>query len=242
MTLYFSWWPGAGSNRRPSAFQADPHPCSHSRSICLISITDTSGSSFGHYSGRATGSPEATPGGPITGKTTSRVVPSMANRWSHAHRETSSEVVPSTWQPTVASSAPGELLPGSMARGNVHADTLLSGACTNLEGIACIQTVPKTCPDQDRLRPAIPSQSTLCCFRFTLSQLPTDCAKPAGVHRSGCRSLSSQETAKSRWRAKCRRGHHGAQTRGARAADQGTERHARLPGAEPAGPLGRRSC
>jgi hypothetical protein len=28
------------------------------------------------------------------------VVPSMANRWSHTHRKTSSEVVPFTWQPT----------------------------------------------------------------------------------------------------------------------------------------------
>ena len=71
----------------------------------------------------------------------------------------------------VASSDPGEVLAGSMARGNVHADTLLSGARTNLEGIACIQTVPKTCPDQDRLRPTIPSQSTPCCS-IAHSQLP----------------------------------------------------------------------
>jgi hypothetical protein len=39
-------------------------------------------------------------GGPITGKPASQVVPSVANRWSHAHGKTSSEVVPFTWQPT----------------------------------------------------------------------------------------------------------------------------------------------
>ena len=47
--------------------------------------------------------PEATPGGPITGKTASQVVPSMANGWSHPHSKTGSEVVPSAWQLTLGS-------------------------------------------------------------------------------------------------------------------------------------------
>jgi hypothetical protein len=122
---------------------------------------------------------------------------------------------------------------------NVHADTLQGRARANAEGIACIQTLPNTWPDQDRLYPTIPPQPTPWC---TLSQLPTDCVKPAGVHRSGYRSLSSRGTAKSRRRASYRRGDHGMQTRRARAADQGIERHARLQSAEPVDLLGRRWC
>ena len=103
-------------------------------------------------------------------------------------------------------------------------------ARANAEGIARIQTVPKTCPDQDRLRPTIPPQSTPCRFRFTLSPRPTDCAKPAEVHQNLCPRPSPHGTATRRWPVKCRRGHHGVQTRGVRAADHGIEdeRHARL--------------
>ena len=39
----------------------------------------------------------------------------------------------------------GEVLAGSTAHGNIHADTLQDGARANGQGIACIQTVPKTC-------------------------------------------------------------------------------------------------
>ncbi len=48
-------------------------------------------------------------------------------------------------------------------------------------------------------------------------------------------TTSPHGTATRRWPVKCRRGHHGVQTRGAGAADQGTERHARLRATEPVG-------
>ena len=81
-------------------------------------------------------------------------------------------------------------------------------------------------PDAPTVRP----QSTPCRFRFTLSQTQTISAKRAEVHQNLSRRPSPHGTATRRWLVKCRRGHHGVQTRGARAADHGIEdeRHARL--------------
>jgi hypothetical protein len=55
-------------------------------------------------------------------------------------------------------------------------------------------------------------------------------AKRAEVHQNLSRRPSPHGTATRRWPGKCRRGHQGVQTRGARAADHGIEdeRHARL--------------
>jgi hypothetical protein len=73
-------------------------------------------------------------------------------------------------------------------------------------------------------------QSTPCRLRFTLSQTRTISTKRAEVHQSLSRRPSLQGTATRRWPVKRRGGHHGVQTRGARAADHGIEdeRHARL--------------
>jgi len=83
---------------------------------------------------------------------------------------------------------------------------------------------------QGPMRPTVRPQSTPCRFRFTLSQTRTISAKPAEVHQNLSRRPSPCGTATRRWPVKCRRGHHGVQTRGARAADHGIEdeRHARL--------------
>ena len=80
------------------------------------------------------------------------------------------------------------------------------------------------------MHPTVPPQSTPCRFRFTLSQTRTISAKRAEVHQNLSRRPSPHGTATRRWPGKCRRGHHGVQTRGARAADHGIEdeRHARL--------------
>ncbi len=83
---------------------------------------------------------------------------------------------------------------------------------------------------QGPMRPTVRPQSTPCRFRFTLSQTRTISAKRAEVHQNLSRRPSPHGTATRRWPVKCRRGHHGVQTRGARAADHGIEdeRHARL--------------
>ena len=80
------------------------------------------------------------------------------------------------------------------------------------------------------MRPTVRPQSTPCRFRFTLSQTRTISAKRAEVHQNLSRRPSPHGTATRRWPVKCRRGHHGVQTRGARAAYHGIEdeRHARL--------------
>src|SRR6476469_91578 len=80
------------------------------------------------------------------------------------------------------------------------------------------------------MRPTVRPQSTPCRLRFTLSQTRTISAKRAEVHPNLSRRPSPGGTAPSRWPVTCRRGHHGVQTRGARAADHGirNERHARL--------------
>ncbi len=86
----------------------------------------------------------------------------------------------------------------------------------------------RACPGTDA--PDGPPQSTPCRFRFTLSQTRTISATVAEVHQNLSRRPSPDGTATRRWPVKCRRGHHGVQTRGARAADHGIEdeRHARL--------------
>jgi hypothetical protein len=63
-----------------------------------------------------------------------------------------------------------------------------------------------------------------------ISQTRTISAKRAEVPQNLSRRPSPHGTATRRWPMKCRRGHHGVQTRGARAADHGIEdeRHARL--------------
>ena len=83
---------------------------------------------------------------------------------------------------------------------------------------------------QGPMRPMVPPQSTPCRFRFTLSQTRTISAKRAGVHQNLSRRRSPHGSATRRRPVKCRRGHHGVQTRGARAADHDIEdeRHARL--------------
>ena len=80
------------------------------------------------------------------------------------------------------------------------------------------------------MRPTVRPQSTPCRWRFTLSQTRTSSAKRAEVHQNLSRRPSPRGTATRRWPVKCRRGHHGVQTRGARAAYHGIEdeRHARL--------------
>ena len=86
----------------------------------------------------------------------------------------------------------------------------------------------RACPGTDA--PDGPPQSTPCRFRFTLSQTRTISATVAEVHQNLSRRPSPDGTATRRWPVKCRRGPHGVQTRGARAADHGIEdeRHARL--------------
>ena len=108
---------------------------------------------------------------------------------------------------------------------------------TTLNGFAPgIQIVAKIGHVRDRsarvrgpIRPTVPPQSTPCRFRFTLGQTRTIFAKRAEVHQNLSRRPSPDGTATRRWPVKCRRGHHGVQTRGAGAADHGIEdeRHAR---------------
>jgi len=74
------------------------------------------------------------------------------------------------------------------------------------------------------MRPTVRPQSTPCRWRFTLSQTRTISAKRAEVHQNLSRTPSPHGTATRRWPVKCRRGHHGVQTRGARAADHGIRR------------------
>ena len=83
---------------------------------------------------------------------------------------------------------------------------------------------------QGPMRPTVPHQSTPCRFRFTLSLTRTISAKHAEVHQNLSRKPSPHGTATRRWPVKCRRGHHGVQTRGAGAANHGIEdeRDARL--------------
>jgi hypothetical protein len=78
--------------------------------------------------------------------------------------------------------------------------------------------------------PTVRPQSTPCRLRFTLSQTRTISAKRAEVHQNLSRRPSPRGTATRRWSVRCRRGHHGVQTRGVRAADHGIEdeRHACL--------------
>jgi hypothetical protein len=80
------------------------------------------------------------------------------------------------------------------------------------------------------MRPTVRPQSTPCRLRFTLSQTRSISAKRAEVHQNLSRRPSPRGTATRRWPVKCRRGHRGVQTRGARAADHGirSERRARL--------------
>ena len=77
---------------------------------------------------------------------------------------------------------------------------------------------------QGPMRPTVRPQSTPCRLRFTLSQTRTISAKRAEVHQNLSRRPSPHGTATRRWPVKCRRGHHGVQTRGARAADHGIRR------------------
>jgi hypothetical protein len=78
--------------------------------------------------------------------------------------------------------------------------------------------------------PTARPQSTPCRLRFTLSQTRTISAKRAEVHQNLSRRPSPRGTATRRWPVRCRRGRHGVQTRGVRAANHGIEdeRHARL--------------
>ena len=94
----------------------------------------------------------------------------------------------------------------------------------------CGQVRDRSARVQGPMRPTVPPQSTPCRFRFTLSQTRTISAQRAEVHQNLSRRPSPDGTATRRWPVKCRRGHHGVQTRGARAADHGIEdeRHARL--------------
>ena len=102
---------------------------------------------------------------------------------------------------------------------------------TTLNGFAPgIQIAAKMRPRSRSLRPCPrtdapdgPRQSTPCRFRFTLSQTRTISAKRAEVHQNLSRRPSPHGTATRRWPVKCRRGHHGVQTRGARAAYHGIE-------------------
>ncbi len=93
---------------------------------------------------------------------------------------------------------------------------------------ATVETGPRRVPGP--MPPMVRPQSTPCRLRFTLSQTRTISAKRAEVHPNLSRRPSPRGTAPSRWPVTCRRGHHGVQTRGARAADHGIrkERHARL--------------
>ena len=108
---------------------------------------------------------------------------------------------------------------------------------TTLNGFAVSKLWPRCGHVRDRsarvqgpMRPTVPPQSTPCRFRFTLSQTRTISATVAEVHQNLSRRPSPDGTATRRWPVKCRRGPHGVQTRGARAADHGNEdeRHARL--------------
>jgi hypothetical protein len=76
------------------------------------------------------------------------------------------------------------------------------------------------------MRPKVRPQSTPCRLRCTLSQIRTISAKRAEVHQNLSRRPSPRGTATRRWPVKCRRGHHGVRTRGARAADHGIRRRA----------------
>ena len=77
---------------------------------------------------------------------------------------------------------------------------------------------------QGPMRPTVRPQSTPCRLRFTLSQTQTISAKHAEVHQNLSRRPSPRGMATRRWPVKCRRGHHGVQTRGARAEDHGIRR------------------
>ena len=66
---------------------------------------------------------------------------------------------------------------------------------------------------QGPMRPTVRPQSTPCRFRFTLSQTRIISAKRAEVHQNLSRRPSPHGTATRRWPVKCRRGHHGVQTR-----------------------------
>jgi hypothetical protein len=77
---------------------------------------------------------------------------------------------------------------------------------------------------QGPMRPTVRPQSTPCRLRFTLSQTRTISARRAGVHQNLSRRPSPRGMATRRWPVKCRRGHHGVQTRGARAAGHGIRR------------------
>jgi hypothetical protein len=83
---------------------------------------------------------------------------------------------------------------------------------------------------RELMRPRVRPQSTPWRFRFTLSQTRTISARRAEVHQNLSRRPLPHGTATRRWPVKCRRGHHGVQTRGVGAADHGIEdeRHARL--------------
>jgi hypothetical protein len=109
--------------------------------------------------------------------------------------------------------------------------TALNGFAPGIQFVAKIGHVrDRSARVQGPMRPTVPAQSTPCRFRFTLGQTPTISAKRAEVHQNLSRRPSAHGTATRRWSVKCRRGHHGVQTRGARAADHGIEdeRHARL--------------
>ena len=109
--------------------------------------------------------------------------------------------------------------------------TTLNGFAPGIQIVAKMRPRSRpvlACPGTDA--PDGPPQSTPCRFRFTLSQTRTISATVAEVHQNLSRRPSPDGTATRRWPVKCRRGHHGVQTRGVRAADHGIkdERHARL--------------
>jgi hypothetical protein len=87
---------------------------------------------------------------------------------------------------------------------------------------ATFETGPRV--SRGPMRPTVRPQSTPCRLRFTLSQTRTVSAKRAEVHQNLSRRPSPRGTATRRWPVKCRRGHHGVQTRGVRAADHGIRR------------------
>jgi hypothetical protein len=102
------------------------------------------------------------------------------------------------------------------------------------QGAATFETGPRV---QGPMRPTVPPQSTPCRFRFTLSQTRTISAKRAEAIRTYLADHHPMGRQRDEWPVKCRRGHHGVQTRGARAADHGIEdeRHPRLRATEPVG-------
>jgi hypothetical protein len=95
----------------------------------------------------------------------------------------------------------------------------------------------RSAPVQGPMRPTVGPQSTPCRLSFTLSPTRIISAKRAEVHQNLSRRPSPRGTATRRWPVKCRRGHHGVQTRGARAADHGIRRWATRAsaGTEPVG-------